>query len=185
MDFKVRYTKSSTPLFEKGKVYMVKDGKLQTEKGYLTIFDIEDDCYILRAKGKTLYDTKIILKSCFNREDFLPCENNSSSGNVPTLTVDFPLPFNTKPTKVELINNNQVKITLERIEEKWTEWKIISNHNYQNEYEYRRKGKTVQVRNSLNKQCVGEAICCDEDEFDLNKGIEIAYHRCLLKNLIK
>lgn len=77
-----------------------------------------------------------------------------------------------------------------------TEWKIFDSSfdkwdgagptHYP--YEYCTNGKVVKVRKhylpGIKKDreiLVGKASCCEEDEFDLEKGIRLAYARCKTK----
>ena len=49
-------------------------------------------------------------------------------------------------------------------------------------YEFRHNGKVVEVRLNLPvEQATGRAICHEDDEFDLNKGMDIAKNRALIK----
>ena len=54
-------------------------------------------------------------------------------------------------------------------------------------YEFRHNGKVVEVRLSLpvGKPPTGRAICHEDDEFDLDKGIKIAENRALIKHFKK
>ncbi len=78
----------------------------------------------------------------------------------------------------------------------FTEWKIFDSSfdkldgagptHYP--YEYCTNGKVVKVRKhylpGIKKDreiLVGKASCCEEDEFDLEKGIRLAYSRCKTK----
>lgn len=78
----------------------------------------------------------------------------------------------------------------------FTEWKIFDSSfdkldgagptHYP--YEYCTNGKVVKVRKhylpGIKKDreiLVGKASCCEEDEFDLEKGIRLAYARCKTK----
>lgn len=65
----------------------------------------------------------------------------------------------------------------------FTEWEIFDSS-----YEYCTNGKVVKVRKhylpGLKKDreiLVGKASCCNEDVFDLEKGIYLAYVRCKTK----
>ena len=49
-------------------------------------------------------------------------------------------------------------------------------------YEFRHNDKVVEVRLNLTvEQTTGRAICHEDDEFDLNKGMEIAKNRAFIK----
>ena len=96
-------------------------------------------------------------------------------------SVDVPNPYNVSPVKFHPV---------------FTEWKIFDSsfdkldgagiNHYP--YEYCTNGKVVKVRKhylpGLKKDreiLVGKASCCNEDVFDLKKGIYLAYARCKTK----
>ena len=62
----------------------------------------------------------------------------------------------------------------------WTPWESIIGFDGQNDVEYRTNRKKVQVR-FLTDKVRAESCCNNEDEFNLNFGIRLAYLRALNK----
>lgn len=69
----------------------------------------------------------------------------------------------------------------------WTTWKLdkVSLNDFDGKrtivfYEYRSNGKTIQVRTRSIK---AEASCHEDDKFDLQKGLDLAVKRLIVKVL--
>ena len=72
----------------------------------------------------------------------------------------------------------------------WSNWRSIMSDKYYDlneirfemELLYRTNGKKVQVK-SINPELRAEASCCKEDKFDVNKGLDLAEKRLIVKLL--
>ena len=75
---------------------------------------------------------------------------------------------NKKQNKV----SNEKPVEKKTENKKWTDWTTIKI--FGEDYAYKTDGKTVILRNG---GCKGVSKCHDEDEFNLTKGLEIAFNR--------
>lgn len=66
----------------------------------------------------------------------------------------------------------------------WTDWQKFVGGYCENNVMYRTNNKKVQVR-GLTDKITAEACCCKDDDFNLTRGIMLAYFRYLIKSLAK
>lgn len=57
---------------------------------------------------------------------------------------------------------------------KWTDWRMYKSKGLY--YYYKHDGETIMLRN-MNSDIVTKAVCHKDDEFDLDKGLELCFAR--------
>lgn len=81
------------------------------------------------------------------------------------------------------ITKQELEEYWEVVEEKKDKWEDVWHYHECGQYKVHSNGKKVKFK--IASGDVGVAICCDDDEFDLKKGIEIAKKRATIKYLEK
>ena len=72
---------------------------------------------------------------------------------------------------------------MEKTKSKWTNWEPLVGFDGRTDAFYRNNGKKTQVK-FLTSHVRAECCCCKDDDFNLSFGIQLAYLRCLLNEVV-